>query len=796
MRLFSIKQFPLIQSLLIILLFSAVTLVIYSNTFNSPFVLDDLRKIEDNPAIRVDQFAPVEIMKAGFQSSRMRPVAFMTLALNHSLHKYDVYGYHVVNVAIHILTGFFLYLVIAATLKTASIQHRYSQPDLIAFFAALIWLVHPIQTQSVIYIVQRTNSLATLFFILSFLFYIYGRQTSRTGYKWIWLIASAFAWALSLGCKQITAILPFIIFIYEWFFFQDLNRDWIKKRLKYLPGIIIFFILLVLVYTNFSPLEKIKSFHDYAADEFTVTERLLTQFRVVIWYISLIIFPIPSRLNLDYDFALSHSLLDPITTTLALIAISGLMALSFFLASKNRLLAFCIIWFFGTHLIESSILPLAIIFEHRNYLPSMMVCLVPVVLVYHYLKIDWLKIGLLCALVVVLSAWAHQRNRVWEDNVTLWTDVVQKSPNKARPHFNLGVALSEQNNDAEAIPHYQRTLEINPGMAHPHINLGRILEKQNRIEEAAAHYLTALQNEPDLPEAHSNMGAILMKQGRTEEAIQFYQKALTIRPQFAQAHFGLANAHVQKGDFKQGIRHYYLALQFKPDYAEAHSNLGSIFLNAGENEKAINHYFAALQIDPVQVQAYNNLGIALMQEGRIEAAISQFQKALQLKPDFVMAQNNLRRALAIKKEIESEISHLQDIITNDPGNVELHFQLGNLYFRKGDRNRAMQQYKKALQLDPKFLPALNNLALVTAANKEYYKALTVFLDLLNYIPDDADTHYNIACMYSRLNRVNESIDWLKKAIDKGYSNWESIKTDGDLDNIRNSLAYKSLIQGH
>ena len=159
-----------------------------------------------------------------------------------------------------------------------------------------------------------------------------------------------------------------------------------------------------------------------------------------------------------------------------------------------------------------------------------------------------------------------------------------------------------------------------------------------------------------------------------------------------------------------------------------------------------------------------------------------------------MAENNLRRALTIQKEIETEISRLQDILVNNPDNVEVHFQLGNLYFRKGDRGRAMQQYKKALQLDPKYLPALNNLALATAANREYYKALTVFLDLLNYIPDDADTHYNIACMYSRLNRVEESVEWLKKALDKGYTNWESIKKDGDLDNIRGSIAYKNLIK--
>jgi tetratricopeptide (TPR) repeat protein len=185
-----------------------------------------------------------------------------------------------------------------------------------------------------------------------------------------------------------------------------------------------------------------------------------------------------------------------------------------------------------------------------------------------------------------------------------------------------------------------------------------------------------------------------------------------------------------------------------------------------------------------------------MQQGKIDAAISHFQKTLELKPDFKLAESNLKRALAIRKEFETEISRLQELLKDNPENFELNFQLGNLYFRKGDQRQAMQQYKKAIQLNPKFVPAINNLALITAANKEYDKALTLFSDVLNYYPDDAETHYNIACMYSRLDRVDESIEWLKKAIDKGYSNWEIIKTDGDLENIRDTNAYMELVEGH
>ena len=811
---------PFVLQIFFILFFIIAGFALYSNTFNSPFVLDDLRIIEENPTIQLTELTGKNILNSATGLSSNRPVSTLTFALNYYFDRYNPEGYHLVNIIIHIINAILLFFFLKLTFGICSQQNSSnlkfgSSAGLwIPFFAALIWLVHPIQTQSVTYIVQRMNSMGAMFYILALLCYAKGRdahlnaspraapqepegQTRKTPSRhYFWYLACGVSGLLALGSKESTATLPFFLCLYEWYFFQDLSKEWFKKRLKYLLGISAFFILLFLIYTDFSPWEKIQSLHDFAQHEFTITERLLTQFRVVIYYISLIFLPLPSRLNLDYDFVLSQSLINPISTLLSLVAIAGIIALAVYLAKKERLISFCVLWFFGTHLIESSILPLAIIFIHRNYLPSMMVCLIPVVLTYRYIKLDWLKVGLLSLLVVGLSVWTYQRNQVWQNKITLWSDVVKKSPGKARPHFNLGAAFSEQKRDEEAIPQYQRALEINPNLAQPHINLGEALERHNKIEEAAEHYRAALQIKPDLPEAHNNIGSILAKQGRTEEAIQSYQNALKIRPHYALAHFNLAHALVENGKVEQGIRHYYQAIQFKPEYAEAHNNLGGIFINLGETEKAIKHYIAALQIDPSLVEAYNNLGITLMQKGNIDAAIKQFQKALQLKPDFIMAENNLKRALAIRRELATEISRLQQFLKDNPDNAELHFQLGNLYYRKGDQRQAIQQYKKALQLNPKFVPAINNLALVTAANKEYYKALTIFLDVLNYYPDDAETHYNIACMYSRLKREDESIEWLKKAIDKGYTNWESIKTDRDLDNIRDSFAYRDLIKGH
>jgi tetratricopeptide (TPR) repeat protein len=781
----------------IFLFFFVLGFFIYSNTFKSPFVFDDIARIQKNVNIRITELNFKNLLKAGSnkQSLRKRPVGYITFALNYYFHQYDPKGYHIVNIIIHILAGIILYSFIKTTLDLPSIKSKYARPHTIAFFAALIWFVHPIQTQSVTYIMQRLNSLSAMFYVLSLWLYLKGRLSEKKPKKWPWFTSSALAWFLALGCKQTAATLPFFIFLYEWYFFQNLKLDWLKQKLKYFFIILFLFGLVSFFYLGFNPIEKMSSIGDYSHGEFTIPQRVLTELRVVIYYLSLIFFPHPSRLNLDYDFPLSYSLIHPVTTLISLAAIIGLLMLAFYLAKKERLISFCILWFFGNLVIESSIIPVAIIFEHRNYLPSMLVFLIPIIWVERNVKFGWLKIGLVCAVVVVFSIWAYQRNQVWENQVTLWQDNVKKSPHKARPHANLGKALADRSLIDKAIENYQRALQINPNLAQAHNNLGMAFEEQGKTNEAIAHYLKSLQIRPNLAQAHVNLGEALTKQARTDEAIEHYLAALQINPDLPEAHNNLGVVILNQGKAEQAINRFNQALRLNPEYAEAHNNLGGIFLAQGNPEQAIDHYAQALRLSPQLSEAHNNLGIALMQTGKIEEAILQFRETLRIKPDFAIAADNLKRALAIQQTLESEISGLQQRLKDDPDRAELHFQLGNLYFRKGDPRQAIVHYEKTLQLDSKFTPALNNLALVNASNKQYTTALSLFLDVLEHWPDNAEAHYNIACMYSRLNKIDESIKWLKKALSKGYTNWDSIKSDSDLDNIRKSSEYKDLIRG-
>jgi hypothetical protein len=343
----------LICSLLFLVFF------IYSNTLHGPFTLDDQNNIEDNPNVRLTRLTFGGIKGAGLQSPmKGRPLSYISFGLNYYIHRYDVLGYHLVNILIHASAGIFLYLFLQTTMSLPPVRSRYEPYGWLPFVAALIWLIHPLQTQSVTYIVQRMNSMAGMFYVLAFFLYVRARLAEERWQRWALFTGCAVSGVLSLGSKEISATLPFFIFLYEWYFFQDLNWSWLRRRLFLFVVLFTFLATVALVYLGANPVEKVLS--GYAARDFTLTQRVLTQFRVVLFYLSLLLFPHPSRLNLDHDFPLSHSLLNPVTTILSMVAIVGLVVLAIYLARRERLLSFCILWFLGNLVIESSVIGLEI----------------------------------------------------------------------------------------------------------------------------------------------------------------------------------------------------------------------------------------------------------------------------------------------------------------------------------------------------------------------------------------------------------------------------------------------------
>jgi len=621
---------------LLLFLFFIFVVIIYSNSIKGPFVFDDTINIRDNPKIRLTKLTFNGIIRAGFESPcRHRPVANISFALNYYINRYDVACYHLVNIMMHITTGMILFYFFKTTLGLLSVHNlnplfeKNASPNkrnllihksikssklmsqgfidstsngilFISYFSAFIWLVHPVQTQTVSYIVQRMNCMAAMFYILSLLLYVKARLANFKEKKLAFYFGCILSGILSLGSKEIAATLPFFIFLYEWYFFQKLSRKWLKRNAIYFLLLSVMIVFAALFYLGSHPIKGILS--GYSHREFTLWQRVLTEFRVVNYYISLIIFPHPMRLNLLHDFPISHSFINPITTLLSFIAISGMIVAAIWLAKRERLLSFSLLWFMGNLVIESSVLGLEIIFEHRVYLPSMFFILMLVSLVYRFANSKWIGYFLLCAVVIVFSVWTYQRNIVWSDDVSLWEDSVAKSPHKSRQHYNLGVVLASKGNFDDAIEHYLKALKIKPDYIEAYYNLGNALARKGDDKAALYNYRKALQLNPEIFQLYYNIARILYNQGKVGEAIHNYQKALVINSETPQTLFNLswiyATSEIRK--YRNGIKAVKLAEKLckLTDYQQplALDALSAAYAEKGNFDQAVETAQKALEL--------------------------------------------------------------------------------------------------------------------------------------------------------------------------------------------------------
>jgi len=806
------------------LLLALPAVLIYANTFQAPFTLDDNINIADNQAVRLVDFTLENLVRAGFDSPlRTRPVAYISFALNYYLHGYELPGYHLVNLLVHIFTGLFLFLFATTTLNLPGYATGEEQGtplsgtagQWVAFFTALVWLVHPLHTQSVTYIVQRMNSLAAMFYILALWLYARARFTPGKASRNMLYTGTCLAGILALGSKEIALMLPLTILLYEWFFLQNLDMRWLRKRLPVVAGVFLLIIVAAFLFLGSNPVEYIRD--TYKLRDFTLYQRVLTELRVVIYYISLLIYPHPGRLNLEHDFALSLSLTTPPTTLLSLLAIAGLIAGAVCIAKKKRVASFCIICFFSHLVIESSVLGLEIIFEHRTYLPSMFAVLGLVLAGYLYLPFGRWRIILLVILVIIGSKWTYDRNTLWGDEIAFLQDCVKKAPGKWRTHFNLGHALARRDRLDEAIFHFREALkrtayhagleddtgylkepqtDLEAAVRRQHAdllsNLGNALLRDGCLEAAVEPLEKALQLEPRHVTAHTNLGLVYSRMGRSAVAVRLFRRAIEIEPDYVQAHNSLGLELAAMGDVTGAVESYGRAIATDPNFAEAYNNLGIQQARQGRLTDAVSNLSQAIAIQPDYGEAYYNLGLILAGQGRFDAAAGVLEKAVRERPDFTPARESYVANQANRLKSNRDIARLEQEISLDPGNPDLYSKLGDLLRNRGRLEAAVQEYHRALKIGPASTDILKKIAVLYARQGAYEPALNTLQQILSIAPENADACYKMAAVYARQSRPEMALHWLEEALKRGYRDWSAIQADRNLASIRHTQAFTKL----
>jgi tetratricopeptide (TPR) repeat protein len=647
MHQFNLKSF---FHLLAILLIIAVAVAGYSNSFSGPFLFDDYHNIIGNKHMQVSDLSFESLRNAAVEGpSKHRWIPKASFAINYyfadkkavdyhstmssgtGLNEPESWGYHLVNLLVHIATAISLYFLFRLTLSSKLLKRDFKYKNEVALLAAIIWAVHPVQTNAVTYIVQRMTGMGALFSIMTILFYVLGRIRGLKGIGGYALFASSlFSWFLALVSKENAAILPAVVVGYELYFLGGTKVSLKnRKTFLWLAAAVVLVIGMGWLYLGRNPFSIVLS--GYGGRDFTLAERLLTQPRVVLHYLSLLLLPLPSRLTLAYDYPISTGLFVPPATILAILCLLVMAFLIFFLFKRERMLSFAIFWFLANLAIESSFIPLEIIFEHRVYMPSAFLVLALVHTLYRYSSLKQVNLARtgVCLVAVLLVFFTWQRNQTWSSREGVWGDVAAKSPNLTRGHMGLYVTYKAQNRNAEALEALNKAVAVGPDEFRPSFNLANYY-KENRQYKQAQQILNNMLKKKHLQTApaYQLRAAVYLDLKNYRMAINDALKAIEADPEHVNSLLILGSAYFRLNNFKQSAKYFEIARELMPDTYGVYYNLGTVYYNQGNYDKAIVNYKRALDFMPNNADIHYNLGMVYGAKGMVremqqEMAISQ-----------------------------------------------------------------------------------------------------------------------------------------------------------------------------
>ena len=578
-------------------------LLAWSGTFSSPFLFDDLEAIVDNPSIR--RLWPIsQALSPPADSGGVigRPLVNISFALNHAISGDAVWSYHVVNLVIHGASTLLLFGVVRRTLLVPTLARRFGESSLgLAWLITALWTLHPLQTESVTCVVQRTESLMGMFYLLTLYAFVRGTELTRSRR---WLLGSVGACVLGMAAKEVMVTAPIIVLLYDRTFVAGTFGKALRARAAYYCALASTWLLLGALVFSTGGARGTGAGFGLGVTPWTYA---LTQCRAIVLYLRLAVWPDP--LVLDYGTEVVGQIGEIWAQALLLAALLAGTAVALW---RRQRLGFFGAWFFIILAPSSSVMPLVgqTIAEHRMYLPLAALSAGAVVLAWNAWGRPVLIAGSLVAglLGVVTAA----RNEDYRNPITLWRDTVAKMPGNGRAHGNLAMYLAEQpERQAEALAQFETAARLMPGYADAHFNLANFLAGQP---------------------------------GRQADALQHYEKAVRLNPAHVEARIGLANQLASERE-RQGeaVEHYEQVLRIMPGYAEVHNNLAALLARqTGHEADALAHYETALRLKPEYAEAHCNFGLLLVRmRGRRAEALAQFETALRIRPDFSDARRHL-----------------------------------------------------------------------------------------------------------------------------------------------------------
>lgn len=641
-------------------LVAAVALA-YRNSLPAPFLFDDLGAVIDNPTIRHLGSVGVLVPPTDGSTSTGRPIVNLSFALNYAISGDHVWSYHALNVAIHALAALALMGLVRRTLTAPALRERFgtAAPSL-AFVTALLWAMHPLQTETVDCIAQRTESLCALWYLLTLLCFVRGAEPSGNAagrHPTVWFSLSLLSCLLGMATKEVMVSAPLLVLLYDRTFHSgSFMAAWGRRRRYYLMLAGTWALLAGLVFGG-------RGSRGVAAGfglGVSWWSYLLKQCEALALYLKLSCWPHP--LVLDYGTA--------VVDTAATVwwqggLVLGLLAGTGWALRRKPVFGFAGASFFLILAPSSSFVPLVTqtMAEHRMYLP--LAGLLALVVGSAYCWIGPRLSGVLAAAAIALGATTIARNHDYLNPLRIWADTVAKCPQNARAHNNLAWALQALGKPAEANTHFARAIALSPGYVSAHYNWGVALLDQKRTGDAITQFEAALRLAPAHADAYANLGNALMQVQRAAEAVPCYEQALRLRPG-ADVHYDLGVALVALGRGLEAVGHFRAALQWDPALAEAHYQLARLADEADRPAEAEREYLATLHLVPAHEAAHRQLGLLLARMGRLAPAAEHFRAVIRLQPADADARGNLGNVLLLQGDVREAISCYEEALRLRP----------------------------------------------------------------------------------------------------------------------------------
>lgn len=613
-----------------IFLIFLITIIVYANSLVNPFIWDDLMLIGENYQIKHhSNFFKIftsSLAPSPYSNSTLtiyyRPIQTLTYIFDYHIFRLNPWGYHLSNVLLHVVCVLLIYSFISLLTKD----------KIISIITSLLFAVHPIHTEAVTYISGRADILAAIFFLLTLIIYI--RYLSSAKIRGLYIFFSAFTYILSILCKEVVLVLPFIIILYN---FRFLPNKRLNKPL-------VIYLIITVVYIAVSYF--LFGFHKthLLSYKSSLGFRIATALKALFIYLGLLIFPhglrmerISPIINSIWDVSVFLSLLGFLTLVILIIRYRN-----------SKLFFFATFWFLLNSFSISGI-PVrlnAVMAEHWLYIPSIGYFLI-IGLFFRTLQKD--KVLTRNALIFIISVIALfyslvtiRQNRVWSDEEQFYKRIIHYSPESSRAHFNLAVVYQKKNKHDEAIKEYKRVQEIDPSYFFVYNNLGNLYASKGMYDMAEKEYIQSIKNNPDYFLTYNNLGHLYALRQEYSKAIDEYKKSIRLNPFYSESHNNLGLAYLESDNYRDAEREFKEALKLNPENAEAYNNFGNLYAKINLYDEAIKYYQAAIKLKPYFDKAHFNLGVIYFHKNLIEQAEKEWQKVLEINPKHAGALGALR----------------------------------------------------------------------------------------------------------------------------------------------------------